>query len=106
MKEFNNNYLESQIRALFNTEKYVCKRKAIEIINASSYIYNKKLTMISIINMILNLGGLYELEKAIDNETIPTPSNYGNLNSFRKNWLKKISFIGNSTRCDPRRLQH
>lgn len=50
--------------------------------------------MLSIINMIQDLDGLYELEKAIDDETVPTPPSYGNLNSFRKNWLKKFRLLG------------
>lgn len=93
-KEFCHNYLEEEIKPLFHDENYVSRSKAEEIINASNFSLYKKKVMLSIINMIQALDGLYELEKAIDDDSIPTPSHYGDLKSFRRRWLKKIRSLG------------
>lgn len=93
-KAFCDNYLEKEIKSLFHIEKYVSRSRAEEIINASNFKPRDKRVMLSIIDMIQNLKGLYELEKAIDDTTLFTPSVYGNLKSFRNRWLKKIRSLG------------
>lgn len=93
-KDFRDNYLEKEIYSLFRIEKYVSRSKAEEIINSSNFNTNTKMVMLSIIDMIQSLGGLYELEKAISDPNIPTPLYYGNLRTFRERWLKKIRSLG------------
>jgi len=93
-KEFCHNYLEEEIKPLFHKEKYVSRSKAEEIINASNFSFYIKKVMLSIIDMIQALDGLYALEEAINDDSIPTPSHYGDLKSFRGRWLKKIRSLG------------
>lgn len=50
--------------------------------------------MLSIIDMIQRFKGLYELEKAIADNNIYTPSQYGNIRLFKERWLKKFKRLG------------
>lgn len=93
-KDFCYDYLESEIRSVFGIHKYVSRSKAVKIINASQYKAYEKDIMISIIDMIQKFNGLYELEKAIADINRHTPSQYGNLRSFRERWLAKIRKLG------------
>lgn len=93
-QDFCNEYLEKEVRSIFGIQKYVSRSKAVEIIHNSRYkLYDKKV-MLSIIDMIQQFKGLYELEKAIDDENIHTPPQYGNLRSFKERWLKKFYKLG------------
>lgn len=93
-KDFCQGYLEKEILAVFGTEKYVSRSKAEEVINASTYKPYDKTIMVSIINMIQSYGGLCEMEKAIASESICSPSQYGNLRTFREKWLMRIKRLG------------
>ena len=50
--------------------------------------------MLSIIDMIHKLKGLYELEKAIADPKVYTPLQYGNIRTFKERWLKKFKQLG------------
>lgn len=89
-KDFCHEYLEKEMKNIFGTEKYVSRRKAVEIINGSSYKPYEKAVMLSIIDTIQRFKGLYELEKAIADPNINTPNQYGNLRTFKERWLKKF----------------
>lgn len=93
-KDFCHGYLEKEIRSVFGVQKYVSRNKAVEIINASQYKPYEKAVMLSIIDMIQQYYGLYNLEQAIDNENVYTTPQYGNLRSFREHWLSKIRKLG------------
>lgn len=93
-QDFCLDYLTKEIKAIFRTEKYVSRSKAEMIINSSSYKPYEKAVMLSIIDSIQRYNGLYELEKAIDDKNICTPSQYGDLRSFRNRWLTKIRGLG------------
>lgn len=93
-KDFCHEYLEKEIRAIFGIEKYVSRKKAVELINSSNYKPYDKAVMLSIIDMIQQFKGLYELEKAIAEPKIHTPPQYGNLRSFKERWLKKFKKLG------------
>lgn len=93
-KNFCHDYLKKEILPVFGLQKYVSRSKAIKIIQESLYSDYIKEVMISIIDMILEFGGMYELEKAIEDKNTYTPSNYGNLRTFRECWLKKIRSLG------------
>lgn len=91
--EFTHKYLLKQAKEIFGIEKYVCRSKAIEVINHSSFRPYSKAILISIIDMIQQFHGLYELEKMIDDNSIHSPPQYGDLRSFRR-WLTKIRSLG------------
>lgn len=93
-KDFSREYLEKEVRAIFGIQKYVSMSKAVETIQNSRYKPYDKAVMISILTMIRRFNGLYELEKAIADDKICTPTQYGNLRSFRERWLKKIRSLG------------
>lgn len=93
-QDFCNEYLEKEVRSIFGVQKYVSRSKAVEIINNSQYKPYDKAVMLSIIDMIQQFKGLYELEKAIDDENILTPHQFGNLRSFKERWLKKFKKLG------------
>lgn len=93
-KDFCHNYLEKEIRSIFGVQKYVSRSKAVEIIKNSKYKPYDKAVMLSIIDMIHQFKGLYELEKAIADVKIHTPQQYGNLRSFKERWLKKFKKLG------------
>jgi len=92
--DFCHEYLEKEIRSIFGIAKYVSRSKAIEIINNSQYKPDEKAVMLSIVNLIKHFNGLYELEKAIEDEKINTPAQYGNIRSFKDRWLKKFKQLG------------
>lgn len=93
-KDFCHNYLEKEIRSVFGLENYVSRSKAVGIINSSQYKPYEKVIILSIIDMIQQFKGLYELEKVIADVDIHTPPQYGNLRSFRERWLTKIRLLG------------
>lgn len=93
-KEFCNALIKDEIDSVFGSLKYVCRSKATKIINMSSYKPYQKAVMISIVDMIQNLNGIYTLEEAIYNDKIITPSHYGNLRSFRECWISKFKTLG------------
>lgn len=93
-KDFCYDYLEKEIRSVFGIQKYVSRSKAVDIINTSQYKPYEKVIMLSIIDMIQQFKGLYELEKAIKDGSTFTPTQYGNLRSFRERWLTKIRQLG------------
>ncbi|MBQ6886063.1 MAG: hypothetical protein IJN54_00915 [Lachnospiraceae bacterium] len=93
-KDFCHKYLEKEIKAIFGIQKYVSRGKAVEMINNSQYKPYDKAVMLSIVDMIHQFKGLYELEKAIADSKIHTPPQYGNLRSFKERWLKKFKNLG------------
>ena len=66
----------------------------LEAIQNSPYKPFDKAVMESIIDTIPRYDGLYELEGAIADESINTPSQYGNLRTFKTKWLGKFKAIG------------
>ena len=93
-KDFCNKYLEKEIKAIFGIQKYVSRSKAVEIINNSQYKPYDKAVMLSIVDMIQQYKGLYELEKAIADTQTYTPLQYGNIRVFKERWLKKFRQLG------------
>lgn len=83
-------YLEKEILSIFGAEKYVNTTIAINQIQRSAYSNYDKTVLSSILRMIHKYNGLYELEKAIADVNVFTPTEYGNLRQFREKWLKKI----------------
>lgn len=92
--DFGHEYLLKEVRSMFGIERYVSRAKAIEIINNSTYKPYDKAVMLSIMDMIQQYKGLYKLEQAIADENTYTPSQYGDLRSFRQRWLKKFRQLG------------
>ena len=92
-ENFCREYILKEMKALFGITPYLNKSKVVEAIEASqNSIYNKAV-MVSIVNMIEQFGGLYELERAV--EEGHTPIQYGNsLRAFRQRWLKKFQQLG------------
>lgn len=93
-KDFCHEYLKKEILSIFGIQKYVSRSKAVEIINNSQYKPYDKAVMLSIVDMIQQFKGLYELEKAIADNKIHTPPQYGNLRSFKERWLRKFKQLG------------
>lgn len=93
-KDFCHEYLKKEIRSIFGIQKYVSRNKAVEIINNSQYKPYDKAVMLSIVDVIQQFKGLYELEKAIADNKIHTPPQYGNLRSFKERWLRKFKQLG------------
>ena len=93
-KDFCHDYLEKELKNIFGVQKYVSRSKAVELINNSSYKPYDKAVMLSIMDMIQQFKGLYELEKAIAAPKIHTPIQYGNLRTFKEKWLKKFKQLG------------
>ena len=93
-KDFCHEYLKKEITAIFGIEKYVSRNKAVELINNSSYKPYDKAVMLSIVDMIQQFKGLYELEKAIADKKIYTPPQYGSIRTFKEKWLKKFKALG------------
>ena len=93
-KDFCHEYLKKEITAIFGIEKYVSRSKAVELINNSSYKPYDKAVMLSIVDMIQQFKGLYELEKAIADKKIYTPPQYGSIRAFKEKWLKKFKALG------------
>lgn len=93
-QDFCHEYLKKEIRSIFGIQKYVSRSRAVEIINNSQYKPYDKAVMLSIVDMVHQFKGLYELEKAIADVKIHTPSQYGNLRSFKERWLKKFKQLG------------
>lgn len=89
-EDFCHGYIEKEMKAIFGTEKFVSKNKAAELINNSTFKPYDKAVMLSIIDMIYQFKGLYGLEKAIADENVYTPPQYGNLRNFKNRWLKKF----------------
>lgn len=89
-EDFCHGYIEKEMKSIFGIEKFVSKSKAVELINNSTFKPYDKAVMLSIINMIYQFKGLYELEKAIADENVYTPPQYGNLRTFKNRWLKKF----------------
>jgi hypothetical protein len=93
-KDFCTEYLKKEIRSIFGIYRFVSRKKAVDIINNSQYKPYDKAVMLSIITMIHQFRGLYELEKSIDDVNINTPLQYGDLKTFRTRWLKKFYRLG------------
>lgn len=93
-KDFCHAYIEKEMKAIFGAEKYVSRSRAEELINNSTYKPYDKAVMLSIIDMIPRFKGLYELEKAIADESVHTPTQYGNIRTFKERWLKKFKQLG------------
>lgn len=93
-KDFCRSYIEEEIKAIFGTEKYVSRSRAEELINNSTFKPFHKQVMLSIIKLVNQFKGLYELEKAIADDNVHTPSQYGSLRSFKERWLKKFKQLG------------
>ena len=87
-------YLEKEILSIFGAEKYVNTATAKQMIEQSTYSTYDKKVLLSIIQMIHKYNGLYELEKAIADINTFTPTEYGNLQNFRRRWLQKIRDLG------------
>ena len=88
------NYVLKEAYSIFGNAPYISREKALEVIQNSSYKLFDRAVMKSIIDTIPRYGGLYELEKAIADESINTPSQYGNLRTFKTKWLGKFKEIG------------
>lgn len=93
-KDFCHEYLKKEVRAIFGIERYVSKSRAVEMINNSNYKPYDKAVMLSIIDMVQQFKGLYELEKAIADPKIHTPQQYGSIRIFKEKWLKKFKALG------------
>ena len=93
-ENFCHEYIEKETKSIFGTAPYVSRKKALEAIQHSPYKPFDRAVMESIIDTIPRYGGLYELEKAIDDESIITPLQYGNLRTFKTKWLGKFKAIG------------
>lgn len=93
-KDFCYRYLEKEMRSIFGIQRFVSRSKAVDIINGSQYKPYDKAVMLSIISMIHQFRGLYELERAIDDVNTYTPPQYGDLKAFRGHWLKKFKQLG------------
>lgn len=93
-ENFCHEYIEKETKSIFGTAPYVSRKKALEAIQHSPYKPFDRAVMESIIDTIPRYGGLYELEKAVDDESINTPSQYGNLRTFKTKWLGKFKAIG------------
>jgi len=93
-ENFCREYITKEIKAIFGTAPYVSRENALGAIWNSPYKPFDKEVMQSIIDTIPRYGGLYELEKAIDDESVNTPSQYGNLRTFKTKWLGKFKTIG------------
>ncbi len=93
-KDFCHAYVEKEMKSIFGTERFVSRSKAIEIINNSTFKRFDKAVMLSIIDTVYRFEGLYQLEKAIADENIHTPRQYGNLRTFKRRWLKKFKQLG------------
>ena len=92
--QFCSDYVLREAYSIFGTTPYVSREKAIEAIQNSQYKPFDKAVMESIIDIIPRYSGLYELEKAIADESIITPSQYGSLRTFKSKWLGKFKAIG------------
>jgi len=91
--EFCSHYVLKEAYSIFGTAPYVSRGKSLEAIQNSAYKPFDKAVMQSIIDTIPRYGGLYELEKAIDEGRAPVQ--YGsNLRAFRQRWLKKFRLLG------------
>lgn len=93
-QSFCDTYIAKEMKAIFGTEKYVSRSKAVEIINSSAFKQYDKAILISIMDMIYRFKGLYELEKAVADENIHTPIQFGNIRTFKERWLKKFKQLG------------
>lgn len=93
-KDFCHAYIEKEIKSIFGIEKYVSRSKAVDLINKSTFKPYDKAVMISIMDMISRFKGLYALEKAIADDNIHTPIQFGNLRTFKERWLKKFQQLG------------
>lgn len=93
-KDFCHTYIEKEMKSIFGMEKYVSRSRAEELIKNSTYKPYDKAVMLSILNLIYRFKGLYGLEKAIADETIHTPPQYGNIRVFKERWLKKFKQLG------------
>lgn len=93
-QDFRDTYLEKEIKAIFGTERYVSRSRAAEIISNSHFKPYDKQVMSSIIDTIYRFRGLYGLERAIADEDIHSPPQYGNLRSFKQRWLGRFKQLG------------
>jgi hypothetical protein len=92
--DFCNDYLRKEILHVFQDQDYVSRSRAFDIIDKSTFSPCQKKIMKSILDMIQRCNGLYELEKAIADDSVHTPPQYGTLRSFRNRWLKRIRSLG------------
>ncbi len=92
--KFCSEYVKNVAYSIFGTAPYLSREKALEAIQSGQHKPYDRAVMESIIDMIPRYGGLYELEKAIDDESVNTPLQYGNLRTFKTKWLSKFKTIG------------
>ena len=93
-KDFCHEYLEKEVRSIFGIQRFVSRSRAVEIISNSHYKPYDKAVMLTVIDLVHQFKGLYELEKAIDDVNTFTPTQYGDLKTFRERWLKKFRRLG------------
>lgn len=93
-RNFCHTYIEKEMESIFGTEKFVSRSRAEEIIKNSAFTPYDKAVMISIMDMVRQFNSLYGLEKAIADENIHTPPQYGKLRVFKERWLKKFRQLG------------
>ena len=93
-RDFCRPYIEKEMKAIFGIGKYVSRGRAEEIINGSAFKPYDKAVMLSIMDTVHRFKGLYELEKAIADENIHMPSQYGSIRVFKERWLKKFKQLG------------
>lgn len=93
-KDFCHAYIGKEMKAIFGTERFVSRNRATQLISNSAFKPFDKAVMLSIMDMIYHYKGLYELEKAIDDENIHSPPQYGSLRAFKERWLKKFKTLG------------
>ncbi len=88
------NYLISELKLTFGTERYVTYSLAVQLINQSKETDAEKRKMIRTIELIHQMDGLYNLEKALANPTSALTKELGNLETFKKKRLTKIRNLG------------
>ncbi len=93
-EQFCKNYILSEVKSIYGTCKFVSRSIAVGLIQSSSYKKADKQIMVSIIDMIQGLNGLYRLEEMIADDFIATPVQYGNLRKFKEKWLGKFKQLG------------
>lgn len=93
-RDFCHSYLTKEMKAIFGIGKYVSRSRAEEIINGSTFKPYDRAVMLSIMDTVHRFKGLYELEKAVADESIHTPPQYGSIRTFKERWLGKFKQLG------------
>lgn len=88
------NYLLSELKCLFGPEKYVTYSLAVQLINQSDETDMEKRKMIHTIELIHQMNGLYNLEKALTDNNSDLAKELGNLKTFKEKRLAKIRNLG------------